>query len=382
MNDLEVITQRVIGSLLVWALLWSVSPVQQGVAQDGSGLLRSQSQPLRVSVTPVYQQFTDEGQTVSELSSQIGMVIPLGQRFQVRARGQYASIEGKNFTRVNGLNDFRGTVTYAQPIGEASLVFNLNANLPVGKRELSTEELQTTTFTSNNFYDFKVSSFGRGLGLAPSVTAAVPITERLVVGIGGAYQYQRGYRPAQGMEELYIPGDAMEVKGGLDYQVSRSSLLGVDVAFQYHQTDRVGDLDRFESGNKLVGRARYLVRDGFTSFRIMARYANWEESRFLPLLRTNDGFTTGTPVRRRVIPSHGMGLVSYRTRFDSGLRLSARLSGHWYSETDVYDAKTVGSLRVSPSVKLAQTLVLAPHAKYTAGSFTGLEGGLRLEVQY
>ncbi len=382
MDDLEFIPQRVIGGLTVLALLLALAPVQKGYAQDGSGLLRSQDQPLRVAMIPVYQQFTDEGQTVSELSSQLAMVIPLGQRVRVRARGQYASIEGKNLTRVNGLSDFRGTVTYAQPLGEGSLVFNLHANLPVGKRELSSEQLQTTAFTSNNFYDYKVSSFGRGLGVSPSLTAAVPVTEQLVVGIGGAYQHQRGYRPAQGMEELYIPGDAVEVKGGLDYQVSGSSLLGMDVAFQYHQTDRVGELDRFESGNKLVGRARYLVRDGFTSFRIVARYANWEESRFLPLLRTNDGFTTGTPIRRRVIPSHGMGLVSYQTRFDSGLRLSARLSGHRYSETDVFDAKTVGSLRVSPSLKLAQTWVLAPHVKYTAGSFTGLEGGVRLEVQY
>lgn len=382
MSDLDFVSDTAGWALFLAVLLLTALTGQVGYAQDGSGLLRSQDQPLRVSVTPVYQQFTDGGQTVSQLSSQLAMVIPLGQRFQVRARGNYASVEGNNLTRINGLNDLRGTITYARPIGDGSLVFNVNANLPVGKRELSPDQLRTTTFTSNNFYDFKVSSFGRGLGVAPSLTAAFPLTDRLVFGVGGAYQHQRGYRPSQGMEELYVPGDAVEMKGGLDYQLGRSSLLGVDVAFQYHQTDRVGELDRFESGNKLVGRARYLVRDGFTSFRILARYANWEESRFLPLLRTTDGFTTGNPVHRSVIPSHGMGVISYRTRFDWGLRLSTRVAGHRYSETDTFDAKTVGSIRVSPSVQIAQTLILAPHAKYTAGSFTGIEGGVRLEVRY
>lgn len=277
--------------------------------------------------------------------------------------------------QVRGLNDIQGTITYARPIGDGSLVFNLNANLPVGKQELSPEQLRTTTFTSNNFYDFKVSSFGRGLSLAPRLTGALPLTERLVIGIGGSYQHQRGYRPSQEMDQLYIPGDAIEGRVGLDYQTTRSSLLGVDASFQYHQTDREGDLERFESGNKLVGRVRYLYRDGFTAFRVLARYANWEESRLY-------GLTAGEPIERRVIPSHGMGVISYQTRFDSGLRLSTRLAGHWYSETDVFDTKTFGTIRVSPSVQLGQTMILAPHAKYTAGSIMGIEGGIRLEVRY
>lgn len=372
---------RIRASLLFVAILsLTAVPLQEAYAQ--AGMLRSQEQPIRVSLMPVYQQYSDGDQSVSEMSSQLALAVPVSQRVNIRARANYASMGGDGLERVHGLNDVRGTVTYARSIGDGSLVFNLNTNIPVGKRELTPGQLQTTGLISTNYYDFQVSSFGRGFSLAPSVTGAIPITDRLVAGLGGSYQHQRGYRPSQGME-LYVPGDAIEVKGGLDYQLSRSALLGMDLSFRRYNTDRVGGLDRFQSGNKLVGRLRYLFRKGFTTLRVLARYANWEESQLLPLLQTEDGsFTTGEPVNRRVIPSHGMGAVSYQTRFDSGLRVSVRVSGHRYSETDAFEAKRYGAIRIRPSVEIGDLFGVAPHVKFTAGSFTGIEGGIRLQVRY
>jgi hypothetical protein len=78
-----------------------------------------------------------------------------------------------------------------------------------------------------------------------------------------------------------------------------------------------------------------------------------------------------------------MALASYQTRFQEGIRLLVRVSGHQYMATiqdgPRGDAKTVGRMYVSPSFDLGETLTLAPHGRVTYGSYLGFGGGLRIE---
>jgi hypothetical protein len=342
-------------------------------AQAQGPSLRSTQRPVRVAVDPTYQYYeTAEGRVLTELSTRLSAYVPVMERLSVRAAVDYARMGGDNLEQVHGPTDLAGAVTYAQPVGEGSVVFQLRANAPTGKQKLNADELETTRFISQNFYDFRVSSYSRGLSVAPQVTWAVPITDDWAVGIGGGYQYQAGFRPQAQLEEDYVPGDGVGVNGGFDYKVTDASALGVDVAFRRYGADKVDGTRQFDVGNRITGTLRYLVRSGFTSVRAVLRYARWDESRF--------GFQQqGSPDQAQVLPPHGMAMASYRTRLVEGIRLSVRASGHWYGETVQEGRKTFGRAYVSPSFEVVDVLTIAPHGTVTYGDYLGLGGGVRIE---
>ncbi|PQJ35716.1 hypothetical protein BSZ35_14930 [Salinibacter sp. 10B] len=337
--------------------------------------LRSVQRPVSVSVDPTYQVYeTEGGRQLTEFSTRLSMFVPVTTRLTVRARGEYARMDGTRLTSVGGGTDLSGQVSYAQPVADGSVVFSLQANAPTGKQKLSDAELETTRFISQNVYDFRVSSFSRGFSLAPRVTWAVPLSDRFAVGLGAGYQYQRGFRPQASLEEDYVPGDGVGANGGFDYKLTEASALGLDVAYRWYQTDRVGGVPRFDSGSRLTGTVRYLRRSGFTTIRAVVRYANWEESEF--------GFRRQSPNRGQVLPPHGMVLTSYETRLAEGMRLHLRASGHWYGETiqdsPMGNRKLLGRAYVSPSFEIGEVLTLEPHGTASFGSYRGYGGGLRM----
>jgi hypothetical protein len=274
------------------------------------------------------------------------------------------------------MTDVLGRVTYAQTVGEGSVVLTMEVNTPTGKQKLKDDEMATARTLSQNYFDFAVSSFSRGFSVGPQVTWAFPIGDNFAVGIGGTYKHHRGFQPTAELTEdsLYVPGDGLGVNGGVDYEITPQSALGIDVSFRRYGTDQTGGVDRFEAGTRMTGTLRYLLRDGFTSVRVLARYANWEESEF--------GFQFPESRRGQVIPSHGMLLGSYQTRLVEGIRLTTRASAHWYDETVQAATKTFGRLYVSPSVQLGDMISVAPHGRAIYGSYIGFGGGLRIAAEF
>jgi hypothetical protein len=325
----------------------------------------------------MYQRYESaDGQVLTEMSTRLTAQVPITTRLTVEARAGIARMDGQSLTQVQGLTDATARVMYAQPTGEGSVVFSARVNAPVGKQRLDEQALSTTRLISQNYYDFRVTSFSRGLSVSPQVTWAYPVTDRLAIGIGAGYQHQRGFRPRADMDDPYVPGDGLGANGGVDYKVTENSALGLDVAFKRYRPDQLGGVRQFDAGSRIAGTLRYLHRSGFTTIRGVLQYANWEESEF--------GYQIGEgPTRGQVIPSHAMALASYQTRFQEGIRFSVRVSGHRYAETiregPQGDAKTVGRAYVSPSFGIGETLTLAPHGQVTYGSYLGFGGGLRIE---
>lgn len=366
---------RVLCSLaLVGVLLCGFGSVQIGWAQAPS--LTSERQPVRIAIDPTYQYYeTEEEQVLTEASTWLTAAVPIGRRVNVQARVGYAQMGGDSLAQVQGLTDASVTGTYAQPVGDGSVVFAVQVNAPVGKQELSGEETSTSRLISENFYDFQITSFSRGLKVSPRITWAVPVGDRVALGIGAGYQHQRGYRPQENLEDPYVPGDGLGANGGIDFQVTGQSALGLDVTYRRYRPDRVGESRRFDAGSRVAGTVRYLGRSGFTTGRIVARFATWEESEFGYQL------TTG-PNRAQVLPPHGMMLGSYRTRLSPGTYLRMRLSGHWYGETLQSGEKWLGRLRVQPSFGFGEILSAAPHVQVAYGSYLGVSGGLRLQGEF
>lgn len=379
--------QLPIRSILIVGLLLAVGSgfnvcLQQAQAQGGP-TLRSVDKPVRVALDPTYQYYeTEEGQVLNQLSTQLTASVPVGQRVQVQARAGYAQMGGEGLKDVGGLTDAKGRVSYAQPVGEGSVVISATVNAPVGKQKLDSESVATTLWMGQNLYDFRVTSFSRGLSVSPQMTWAFPVSDRWAVGLGAGYQHQRGFRPQADMQADYVPGDGVGANGGFDYKVTETSAVGLDLAYKRYRPDRLGGDRRFRAGNRLAGTVRYLHRSGFTTIRAVGRYASWEESEF------GYQFGADSPDRGQVIPSHGMTQVTYQGRMvdDVGgggpLRMEVRISGHWYGSTVRSDETLFGRVGVSPSIAVTDGVTIAPHGRFTYGSYLGVGGGLRVEGEF
>lgn len=356
-----------------WGLLGGTQQTARG--QRGPSL-RSVERPVQVVLSPAYQWYeSEDGRTREEVSSTLRLVYPVSSRWTIEVGGAAAQMDGDGLARVRGLTDGNGRVTYAQPVGEGSVVFSARVNVPVGKQRLDSAAVRTTRIISKNFYDFTVSSFSRGFSVGPQVTWAFPLSDRFAVGIGAGYTHQRGFHPEAGMESAYVPGDGVGANGGFDYKMTGESAIGLDFAFRRYGTDQVGSVPRFEAGNRATGTIRYLWRQEFTTLRAVVQYANWEDSQYGYRLR--DG-----PRREQVIPSHGLALVSYKTRVGAGLDLRVRASGHRYSATVGDEAKVVGRAYVAPSFEVGDMVTLAPHSTVSFGSYFAVGGGLRIQGSF
>jgi len=340
-----------------------------GYAQTGPSL-RSIDRPVEVTLDPTYQYYdTETGRAINQVSTHLTASVPIGQRVTVEGRLGYARMDGDRLSQIQGLTDAVGRVTYAQPVGEGSLVFGATVNAPVGEQNLSPEAFETARLFSRNYYDVRVSSYSRGLSVSPRVTWAVSLGDRLAVGVGVGYQHQRGFEPRADWGE-YEPGDGVGGNAGFDYKVNQTSSIGLDVSVRRYGEDRLEGARSFDAGSRISGTLRYLFRSGFTTVRAVAQYANWNESTF--------GYQLGDPDRAQVLPSHALVLGSLQTRLTDSVDLEVRVSGHHYAETIQAEDKLFGRLSVTPSVEVTDRLTLAPHGTATYGSYVGLGGGLRV----
>ena len=370
------ITSLLNGTLLfLGATLFAGAPglVPDARAQEGPSL-RSDRRPIQVAIDPTYQYYrTGEEQVLTQLSTRLAAFVPITQQLTVQARAGYARMGGDGLRQIQGPTDVATQVTYAREIGGGSVVLSAAVNAPTGKQKLTDEELRTTRPISQNFYDFRVTSYSRGLSVSPQLTVAYPITDNLAVGIGGGYQHQRGFQPNAGLasDSLYVPGDGIGGNLGVNYKLTQSSAVGASFSFRRYGEDTVNGAPRFDAGSRMAATLRYLQRSGFTTIRAVLRYSQWEESKF--------GLRNGQLTRQgQVLPPHGLALVGYEMRLVEGIRLQTRLSGHIYRETVSGGRKLFGRAYLAPSFDVADIVTVEPHGTATYGSYLGLGGGVRV----
>lgn len=364
--------------LAVWMVFWGVSglggrAVKAQVGSSSADALTSRDRPVQISIQPTYQRFEDEDQTLTQLSVPVVAVVPFKDRWQLSFRGSGASTSGDDLQTVSGLTDVRVALSYARSIGDGSLIFNASVNAPVGKEDLTRDEFNTARLLSRNFYRFRVASFGQGFGGGTGVTWAIPVTESIVVGIGGSFRYRGSYSPAVDRQEEYDPGEEGRLTGGVDIQLDQYSALSTDVSFFTYGTDTVGSVDQFEVGNQFSVRMQYL-RETDQTLRIVGYYREQEKS-VLPLRSDANRELQVLPSQAKIQGRYTFGLAE-----SVDLRMSA--AGRWYDETTGFESKTLLTFGLSPQIAVGERLSISPRVAYTTGSLTGLEGGLGLGAQF
>ena len=361
------------GLLLVLAL---VSPAEVAAQET---MLTAQDQPVQVSLTPAYQRFETNSQTATQWSTTLTWRIPLGDRVRVLGQAQAARSDSEIGAAVQGMDDARLGLVYAQPVGRGSLVGRVDVGVPVGKSALAVEELQTVRLTSWSFADFRVPGFGTGASVVPRLSYATPLGDRFVVGLGAAYQFLGSYRPVENASRSYDPGDGVEVFGGFDAQLSRTSAVALDLRYSRFGTARSGRIDRLEPGTSFGGTVQYRYETDRQAVRVEASYQNWDESSVQPYVVGPDAAASLS--RQQLVPSRLRIHTSYQQRLGDRVVLRGRLGGAYYWATDLNDRKRVGVLTLRPAFRLSSAWTLTPIAQVAAGDLFGLTGGLRLGLQ-
>lgn len=345
----------------------------QATPQTGAEVLTSEERPVRVVIQPIYQRFKDEAVTLTEWTAPLYAVVPFLDEWKLSMRGSYASADVDNTPGVSGLTDTQMELSYARAVGDGSLIVSTAFRLPTGKQNLTDGEFDAVTLLSQNFYGFEVPSFGQGVGIRTGGTLALPISDAVVIGVGGSFQFRGGYEPVAGQQAEYDPGDEVRITGGIDVRLTRTSALSGDVSLFTYGTDTVDGQDQFDVGNQISVRTQYVWKTGFRVLRLQASYQGQEKST-LPIVN-------GADRELQVLPSQGLIRAQYSLPLTDIIRLTVNASSQWYGETTAFDSKALVRIGARPSLQLGDQIHLEPQLAYTSGNITGLEAGLGLTVQ-
>jgi hypothetical protein len=191
----------------------------------------------------------------------------------------FASGKGKGLSSISGLSDTQ--VSFNHQPGLNNLVLSLGINLPVGKREMPVLEFNTMAALSQNLFRFQTPVFGQGFGLSPGLTYAIPVSEKIVLGVGVAYQLKTAYKPVEKMTKSYKPGDEILVTGGVDVQLGEAESLSGDMLWVYYGADKVGGDEIFHVGNKIMLVLRYQKTFRRNALLISASYRSRAKNRVI-----------------------------------------------------------------------------------------------------
>ena len=356
-------------------VLLVLAPAGGSFAQERPLLQTSQRQPVQITTLALFQRYVEDEMTLSEMSFPVFVYVPVGRGVGLSLLASQATASGDTLETLSGLNDALVTLSYARRLGRSSLVVSVSANLPSGKQELTQDEFSTSIPLSLNFYDFRVSSFGQGLSLSPGLTFATPLSESFVLGLGASYLYKGSFKPLQGMEDRYEPGSEILLTGGMDIRLSQRAALSGDVTYTLYDTDRVGELEVYDSGSKTTATAVFRHHQGFNVLRLLVRYRGRAKSSVL----SDTMLVTQT---ERTLPNQVEVRALYRLRLRPSVSTGLLVHGRFFEETAVFTKKQLLDVGLLPEVKLSNTLSVIGRFIYTLGTIDGFEagGGLTLRL--
>ena len=330
------------------------------------------TRPAHVSLETIYQRFSDDDASISEVSVPLSLYLPLGKSLSVSLRSNYAAVSGDDLETTSGIGDVQVTTSYFQRLGAASLVASLGLNATTGASALSFEEFRTATLASQTVYDLRVPTFGQGIRIAPALTLAFPAGDRAALGLGLAYHYRGPYEPLRDVGDQYDPGEEFLLTAGADVQLGEASAASVDLSIGLYGQDTWGGLT-YEPGNSFAATAQYLLGLGFHEVRAVARYHT----------RGEGEVPEAAVSAETVVPTQLQFLVDGRYEVNPEVRVGALARVRTYGESVLFpERQTLFDLGLAPEWSASDRVAVVGRFVYTLGSFSGLTigGGIRAAI--
>ncbi len=335
-----------------------------------------------VKCAPIYQSWSQTSDfRFSQVSAPVYLYLPVGRNVGLSVQSAFAQASGTDLTSLSGITDVQLGCSWQ--LENMGTVLNFGVNVPSGSRVLTQEEFDTWYHLSWPYYNFRVPSFGQGLNLSGGATWAHPLSEKFVVGLGGAYHYKGAYVPFEEMVYEYDPGDEMIVTAGLDYRTGEVSTLSFDFIYTGYQVDKVGGEEHFASGSKMIVSALYKQYLGYDELQILARYRSKDKN--------SAAISYGidlVPEEEKTIPDYLELLGMYKYQIDPLTSIGFIAEGRFFQETSRFpDVKIYGG-GVMPEYRIDERFSLFGRAKYFLGvtsrgpDFSGVEIGAGGTVRF
>lgn len=187
-----------------------------------------------------------EEDKISEFAIPVKVVYPYNEKLNLYAMTApaFSSLKTGVDYSLGGLSDLKWGGHYL--FGDDRYLLTFGVNLPTGKSALSVDEYAVASALTIPAFDFRVPSLGQGLDLQVGISTAREMGDFIVGGSVG-YLMKGGFKPFDGFDESYNPGDEITLTAG----VNRGNLLA-DLMYTVYFNDKWGGEEVFRSGNKLV----------------------------------------------------------------------------------------------------------------------------------
>lgn len=362
---------RNIQRCFVWmisSLLFAADEIPDIISQQGA-----------IRIGAGYQSWSSgDNFKVSELSTPVEFYLPFNSKFSLNGYLGYASVQGENISAMYGISD--ALFAFSWYLENQNLLLNLDFNYPGGKQELTLKEYDASVILSQSFYAFQIPAFGQGFNFSPGFTWAVPVSEVTVLGVGASYQFRGRYIPIEGMSEdnAYDPGDEWLVTTGLDVQTSEMSAFSLDITYTGSGKDRIGEIDMFKAGNKVMAAAQFKAYYRYDLFQFFLRFRSRAKANFYSL-----------DEKIKIQPDELECIGSYRHRINAKAYLGYFLEGRAFYKNQNFEAASQICFGVSPEIKVTEGFVIEGRLKYIIGkyplvdnSITGIEVGSGMKVLF
>ena len=360
--------------LILILVAWSV----RGASSQIPGAQQNNRQGS-LTVFPVFQRWSvQDGNAFSETSVEFSLFQPIGRQTTISLRGAGASAGG-DITSLSGLADAQLAIQHR--LEKQHLVLSLGFNLPSGHKELTSDEFQTSLLLSNRFFDLQTPNFGTGLNINPGVIWAFQMSENVVLGLGGSYQYKGKFKPLEGLGD-YDPGDEFLLTAGMDVAPGSTETASVDIVFTAYGKDKLDGEEVFASGNKVVANLQYRKYYDYDQLRVLARYRT----------RARNEFAVGSSLvaePEKTDPDEFDLVGSYTIWFSESVSMGVLGEGRFYQVTAAsFPGKNLFGIGVTPVFAVSSAIKIPSRLKFQFGSLdggssvSGIEIGAGVEVMY
>lgn len=135
-----------------------------------------------------------------------------------------------------------------------SYLITFGLNLPTGKSGMSTDEYPVATVLTMSAFNFRVPSLGQGFDIQAGISGAREMGD-FIVGYGISFLMKGGFKPYQGNDASYNPGEEITFTVGADriYDLfDRDVRITGDLLYSIYTNDTWDGENIFKSGNSLI----------------------------------------------------------------------------------------------------------------------------------
>ena len=345
---------------------------------------------LQVQLMPLFQDWSADSvgdvRDFSEISTALSAYIPISENASVSLWlaqanirfGDEDSLNNKSIRDLSGITDLQMGATYY--LESFQTVASLKLNIPIGKKELNRREFDTSAIIANGLYRFQVPNLGQGFNVAPGLTWAHQVNNKVAIGLGTSYNYRGSYK-ALDVVDKFNPGDEFLLTGGFDVRVDDASTVTSDLIFMTYTRDKIGSEEIFAAGNRYIWTTQYHRYFDFNELQVVARFRSQGKSEVFLLERQNN-----------IIPTNFHLFANYAWLLNPAFTMGFFLEGRFYgkaSEAKVpfSDGKLFG-FGFYPEVIVNERVRLPIRIKYMIADFknnislNGLDLGMGLELTF